>query len=125
MRLEIHHFHHPDQATAERLERIECMLGQVLRNQENEMIDTSKMLAAVAAERTELASWKTLAAAQTQALKDAAAALAAANAANDPTAQAQVQADLDKAASDLSADNADAAAAILANTPPAATPAAQ
>lgn len=87
------------------------------------MIDTSKMLAAVAAERTELAGWKTLAASQTQALKDAAAALAAANASNDPAAQAQVQADLDKAASDLSADNADAVAAILANTPGAPQPA--
>lgn len=37
MRLEIHHFNHPDQATAERLERIECMLGQIKRN--NEMLD--------------------------------------------------------------------------------------
>lgn len=37
MRFEIHHFHHPDQATAERLERIERMLGQLIRN--NEMLD--------------------------------------------------------------------------------------
>ena len=44
-------------------------------------------------------------------------ALAAAIAANDPVAMAQVQADLDAAATTLSADNAEAAAAIVANTP--------
>jgi hypothetical protein len=114
--LNIHHYYHPDQATAERLKRIDETLGRM----ESKMaIDTSALLAAVAQERTELASWKALAAAQTKALQDAAAALAAANAAGDPAAQAAVQADLDKAASDLSSDNADAASAIAANTPAA------
>lgn len=105
-----------DDDNAEQYRRFQAMLGIIMNKMEFLMIDTSKILAAVAEERTELAGWKTLAAAQTQALKDAAAALAAANAANDPAAQAQVQADLDKAAGDLSADNAEAKAAITANT---------
>lgn len=85
------------------------------------MIDTSKILAAVAAERTELASWQGLATQLTGVIATQAAALAAAIAASDPAAIAQVQADLDKAASDLSTDNAAAAAAIAANTPPTST----
>ncbi len=83
------------------------------------MIDTSKILAAVAAERTELASWETLAAQLTKVIADQATALAAAIAASDPAAIAKVQADLDQAATDLSTDNAAAAAAITANTPAA------
>lgn len=84
-------------------------------------IDTKGILKAVADERTELKSWETLATQLTAAITKLAADLAAAIAANDPAAIAQVQADLDKAAADLSADNAEAAAAIAANTP-AATP---
>ena len=83
------------------------------------MIDTSKILVAVAAERTELKSWEALSSAQTAATTKAAADLAAAIANSDPAAIAQVQADLDKAATDLSADNAEAAAAIAAGTPAA------
>jgi hypothetical protein len=82
-------------------------------------IDTSKLLVAVAAERTELKSWEALDAAQTTAMTKLAADLATAIANSDPAAIAQVQADLDKAATDLSADNAEAAAAITANTPAA------
>ena len=82
-------------------------------------LDTSKLLAAVAEENTELKSWEALSAAQTEALKSLAASLAAAIAANDPVALAQVQTDIDKAATDLSADNAEAADAIAKNTPAA------
>lgn len=80
------------------------------------MIDTTRILAEVARARTELASYKVLSDAQTQVISDQAAALKAAIAANDPAAIAQVQADLDKAAVDLSADNDAAAQAIAANT---------
>jgi ABC-type transporter Mla subunit MlaD len=121
-----HHYHHTDPDTAERLRRIERLLSDNTETLEIVMIDTSKMLAAVAAERTELASWKELSAQQTKAIVDAAQALKDATAAQDPAALAAVQADLDKAATDLSADNADAATAIAANITPAvpATPAA-
>lgn len=98
---------------------IHHLLKIIIANQEKIMIDTSKILAAVAAERTELASWKALADQLTKVIADQAAALAAAIANSDPAAVAKVQADLDQAATDLSTDNADAAAAITANTPKA------
>lgn len=94
-------------------------LDFVIENLRSIMIDTSKILAEVARERTELASWKTMNAAKDKVIADQAAALAAAIAANDPAAIAKVQADLDQAANDLSADNAEAEAAIAANTPAA------
>ena len=81
------------------------------------MIDTSKILAAVAQENTELKSWEALVDGLTATMKDLSTQLAAAIVANDPAALAQVQADLDKAAADLSADNQEATAAITANTP--------
>lgn len=83
------------------------------------MIDTSKILASVAAERTELGSWQTLATALQKVISDQATALAAAISNSDPAAMAKVQADLDKASSDLDTDNATAANAIIANTPAA------
>lgn len=98
-----YHNHYGDELALKHLERI--------------MIDTSKILAAVAQERTELASWKALSAAKDKVISDQAAALSAAIAANDPAAVAKVQADLDQAATDLSNDNADAAQAIIAGTP--------
>jgi len=81
------------------------------------VIDTTKILAAVAEETTELKSWEALAAAQSDAMKTLADALKAAIDASDPDAIARVQADLDQAATQLSADNAEAAAAIIAHTP--------
>jgi hypothetical protein len=107
MRIDLHIYDetHADDRILERLEKI--------------MIDTAAILAAVAAERTELKSWEALSAAQSAALTKLAADLAAAIAASDPAAIAQVQADLDKAATDLNADNAEAAAAITASTPAA------
>lgn len=89
-------------------------------------IDTSRILAEVARERTELASWKTLSAGKDKLIADALAqlktatdALAASGA--DTAALAKVQADLDQGASDLKNDNDEAETAIKANvSPPAA-----
>lgn len=116
MRLELHHFHHPDENTAERLRRIEYGLGEANANLESIMIDTSKILAAVADEKTKVDSLIALANGQTATMKDLSAQLAAAIAANDPAALAQVQADLDKAAADLGTETAAVSAAITANT---------
>lgn len=85
-------------------------------------IDTSKILAEVTRERTELAGWKTLLAGLVATNKQLSIDLAAAIASGDPVALAKVQADLDQATADLSSDNDDAAAAIAANTPPAPAP---
>lgn len=90
------------------------------RRTESIMIDTSRILAEVARERTELASWKALSAAKDKVIADQATALAAAIAANDPAAIAKVQADLDQAANDLKNDNDEAEAAVAANVSPAA-----
>lgn len=87
------------------------------------MVDTSKIIAAVAAEKSKVDSLIALANGQSASMKDLAAQLAAAIAANDPIALAQVQTDLDKAADDLGTETAAVSAAIDANTPPAATPA--
>lgn len=81
-------------------------------------IDTSRILAEVARERTELASWKAMSAAKDKLIADQADALRKAMEANDPVAMAQVQADLDKAAADLASDNAEADAAIKATPGP-------
>lgn len=94
------------------------LLAPVLANQEKIMIDTSRILASVAAERTESASLRALVAANTATMRDLAVRLQAAIDANDPTAMAQVQADLDQAATDLDADNQAAADAITQNTTP-------
>jgi hypothetical protein len=92
------------------------------------MIDTSKILAAVAEEKTESASLRALVAAQSKVIVDTAAQLKAAladprMAGADTAALVQVQADLDQAAADLSTDNAATKDAIAANATPAAAPA--
>lgn len=79
------------------------------------MIDTSKLLAEVARERTDVSSLRALADAQNKAMGDLSKQLADAIAANDPAAIAQVQADLDKATTDLATDNAATEAALAAN----------
>lgn len=96
-------------------------LDLIVTNQEAIMINTAQILAEVAREHTELASWKALSAAKDKVISDQAAALAAAIAANDPAAIAKVQADLDQAATALKNDNDDAAAAVAGGMP-AATP---
>jgi len=123
MRIEIHHIHHTEKEIAERLRRVELMFGITLTNLESIMIDTSKILAAVAAEKTKVDSLIALANGQTVTMKDLSVQLAAAIAANDPAALAQVQTDLDNAATALSTETAAVTAAIDANTPPAPAPA--
>lgn len=97
----------------------------ILARTETTMIDTSKLLEAVAEERTEGASLRALVAANTAAMTDISAKLKAATdalaAAGADTAQlAQVQADIDQATTDLAADSAASKDAVAANTPPAA-----
>ena len=93
----------------------------ILLQQETIMIDTTRILAAVARERTEAASLRALNDAKDKIIADTAAALKAAmDAGSDPGALAKVQADLDKAATDLDTDSDAADAAIKANAPPAA-----
>jgi hypothetical protein len=96
---------------------LDVQLSRILRNQERIMIDTARILAEVAKQRSEVASLLALVNAQNATIKDQAAALAAAIAANDPVAIAKVQADLDQAATDLAADNADVETALAANVP--------
>lgn len=100
-----------------RIDELRGLAHLIIRKQDDIMIDTSRILAEVARERTELASWKALSAAKDKVISDQAAALAVAIAANDPVAMAKVQADLDQAAIDLKNDNDDAEAAIAANVP--------
>jgi septal ring factor EnvC (AmiA/AmiB activator) len=118
MTVEIHHhYHFARDSEAERSFRV-----AILRALEALMIDTSKILAAVAEERSENASLRKLAAEQNKILADTAAQLKAAGV--DAAALAQVQADLDQAAAELSTDNAATKDAIAANATPAAAPAA-
>lgn len=118
--MQIHVHHHSDESTAEHFRRIESMLGNIIDKQEMNMIDTSKILAAVAAEKTKVDSLIALANGQTATMKDLSAQLAAAIASNDPAALAQVQADLDQAAADLSAETEAVSTAVDANTAPVA-----
>lgn len=104
---------------------IRHVLGLILENQRTIMIDTSKILAEVARERTELAGWKTLSAGKDKILSDTSAALkvatdALAAAGVDTAALAKVQTDLDAATADLKNDNDEAETAIKANVATAA-----
>ena len=122
MRVDIFHHFSPDSEVLARLDLILDKLEPITENTENIMIDTSRIIAAVAAEKTKVDSLITLANGQSATMKDLSAQLAAAIAANDPAALAQVQADLDKASSDLDTETAAVTAAIDANTPPGPTP---
>jgi hypothetical protein len=118
--------HHPDWPWNEAppwATEFRKLLGLAISKQEKIMIDTSKILAEVARERTELASWKALSAGKDKVIADTAAALkvatdALAASGADTAALAQVQADLDAAATDLKNDNDEAEAAIKAGTAP-------
>lgn len=126
-----HHHHHDDNpwdGAQPRDIEIREMLRFIIERIDQMGIDTSKILAEVARERTELAGWKTLSAGKDKLIADAVAALkvatdALAASGVDTAALAKVQADLDQGASDLKNDNDEAAAAIAANVPPAAPPA--
>jgi fatty acid-binding protein DegV len=113
-----------DQATAERLDGILHLLGRISHKQDLLMIDTSKLIASVSAAKGKVDSLIALATAQSTAMKDLAKQLADAIAAGDPAALAQVQADLDKAATDLDAESAAVQAALDANSNPAPAPSA-
>jgi molecular chaperone GrpE (heat shock protein) len=102
MRIHIHHFHHPDEATAERLCRIEQMLGALMET----IMATMDDLKAAVQRNTEVdSSVTTLLQGISQQLKDA-------KAANDPAAIQAVIDQLDKNTSTLSD-------AVTANTPSA------
>jgi hypothetical protein len=105
MRFEFHHFHHPDRGTAERLGRIENMLGIIHDRQEITMATLEDLKASVQKNTDAEASVVTLLAGISQQLKDA-------QAANDPAA---IQAVIDQ----IDANTTAAAAAVVANTPAA------
>lgn len=118
----INHYHHLDAETAEHLRRMQRQLDHLLKEVINMALDTSKLLASVEKEKTESASMRALVAANTQALGDIKGQLADAIAKlNQQGADTQdlvkVQADIDKAQTDLDADNAATQAALDANTP--------
>lgn len=109
------HIHHFDPASAK-------AFGEIQQKLETLMIDTSKLLAAVAREKTDNDSLRALVTANTQALSlistqlaDAIAKLDASG--TDTAALAAVQADLDKAATDLSLDSDKTEAALAASVP--------
>lgn len=103
-----------------------AQLAAVTNRQDLIMIDTSKLLAAVAVEQTESASLRALVAANTAALKDVSSQLATLQASGGATAAQlqQVQNDVDAATASLSSDNQAAVDAVAANTipPPAPEP---
>jgi hypothetical protein len=108
MKIEIHHLHHPDEETAERLVRIERMLGHIQRSQGFIMATMDDLKAAVTAETTVEGSLLTL-------LTSIAQQLQAAKNNNDPAATQSV---IDQINSNTKA----MADAITANTPAAPTP---
>jgi hypothetical protein len=99
------HFHHPDEDSAERLRRIERMLGNLHERQELIMATLEDLKASVQKNSDAEASVVTLLSGISQQLKDA-------QAANDPAA---LQAVIDQ----IDANTASAAAAVVANTPAA------
>lgn len=103
------------------IKQVHAELRVLKRMTETIMVDTGKLLAEVARERGELASWKALSAAKDKMLADTSAALKEATdkiaaTGADTAALEKVQADLDKAADDLRNDNDEAEAAIKANS---------
>lgn len=106
MRFEIHHFHHPDEDTAERLERIEQMLGQILKGEGKIMASISDVNAAVAAQTTVEQSVIALLNGISQQLKDA-------QASGDPAA-------IDQVVANINANTKALSDAVAANTPAAA-----
>lgn len=101
MHLHIHH--HPDKETAERLYRIEAMLGTVLNKQGKIMATMEDLKTSVQKNTDAEGSVIALLQGISQQLKDA-------QAANDPAA---IQAVIDQ----IDANTAAAAAAVVANTP--------
>lgn len=115
------HVHHFDHAAAEALGEVRTSLGSIDNKLRTIMLDTSKLLAAVAREKTDNDSLRALVEANTKAITQLSADLATAIANNDPVAMQKVQDDLDKAATDLSVDSDKTEAALAANVSPPST----
>jgi hypothetical protein len=126
MKLEIDlsdvHIHiHLDQREAPRWSQtIREMASQILSNQENMMIDTSKLLDSARKQSTENASLRALLVSVKDQLTTKMAELAAAIAANDSAGTAAAQKDIDDTVALLDADDAETEAALAANVPPSA-----
>jgi hypothetical protein len=105
MRFEIHHFHHLDKGTTERLGRIEHLLGVSHDRQETIMATLDDLKAAVQRETDVETSVVSLLNGISQQLKDA-------QAANDPAA---IQAVIDQ----IDANTKTMSDAVTANTPAA------
>lgn len=118
LKVEHHHFHHLDRPMAEALNKVTLQLASIAKMVSTNMIDTSKLLAAVAREKTDNDSLRALVVANTTAMATLSKQLADAIAANDPVAMQQVQTDLDKASSDLALDSDKTEAALAASVPP-------
>jgi hypothetical protein len=117
---DVHVHIHFDQREAPRWAlTIRRMESQILSNTETIMLDTSKLLESARKQSTENASLRALIASVKDQLATTKAELAAAIAANDPVATAAAQKDLDDMATLLDADDADTAAALAENVPPA------
>lgn len=119
MRINLHHFHHPDEETAERLCRIEGMLGVIIERQGDITIDTTKILAAATRATTDSAALRALVKDVKASLEKSLEDLAAAVAANDPAAMEKAQADIDSATALLDTDSGETEAALSANVTPA------
>jgi hypothetical protein len=124
MELHIHHHYHPepDPEVQRRLDVLIHKDDLLLNSMGKLMLDSSRLLASATAATTKIDSLIALATSQTATMKDLSDQLAAAIAANDPAAIAQVQADMNTAADTFDLEGNKAQAAVDANTPPAPTP---
>jgi hypothetical protein len=122
IRYEHQHYYHPDERTAEHNRWVAGMLSTILANQENDMIDTTKILAATTRATTDSAALRALVKDVKTSLDKSIADLAAAIANSDPVAMAKAQADIDQAAGLLDTDSTETEAALAANVPPTPTP---
>jgi len=120
MRVDIFH-HHSIEARCEVMRRLDILSDQIDLMKESIMLDTSKLLAAATRATTDSASLRALLKDVQASLVKSNADLAAALAANDPTAIAAAQADIDKAVGLLDPDSAQTEAALSANVTPATT----
>lgn len=104
-----------------RLDNLRDQMDLIQQNQEMIMLDTQRLLAAATRATTDSASLRALLKDVQASLVKSNADLAAAVAANDPTAIAAAQADIDKAVGLLDPDSAQTEAALSANVQPAPT----
>lgn len=110
-----HHFFHPDEETTERLLRVETMLGRVNERLREMAVDTKAALDAVRQLTSDSASQRELLKHIKEGLDKAREDLAAAIAANDPAATAQVEADLAEIANLANTEDSAVKDAIAAN----------